>query len=71
MNYVLVIWLASASEFTVFQKFATLEDCLEKQRTVTSALTQADSKMKTECRKRKAGDVFKASDVVVSRYVLR
>lgn len=71
MNWVLVIWLASSSEYTVFQKFNTLEDCLDKQQTVVSALSQAESRMKTECRKRKPGDVFKSNDVVVSRYVLR
>ena len=71
MNYVLVIWLASSSQFTVFQKFDTLDACLEKQQTVVSALKQADSKMQTECRKRRPGDVFKSNDMVVSRYVLR
>ena len=71
MNYVLVIWLASASHYTVYQKFPSMEACLEKQQTVVAGLTQAGSKMQTECRGRKPGDVFKANDVVVSRYVLR
>jgi hypothetical protein len=71
MNYVLVIWLASAGQYTVFEKFATMEACLEKQQTVVAALTQANSKMRTECRGRKPGDVFKSKDVMVSRYVLR
>jgi hypothetical protein len=44
---------------------------MEKQVTVTKALNQADSKMRTECRKRKPGDVFNKSDIVVTRYILR
>lgn len=71
MNFALVIWLASASQYTVYEKFPTMEACLEKQQTVVSALKQAGSKMQTECRNRKTGDVFKSKDVVVSRYVLR
>ena len=71
MNFVLVIWLASANQYTVYEKFPSIEACLDKQKTVIAALNQAGSKMQTECRGRKPGDVFKANDVVVSRYVLR
>lgn len=71
MKFALVIWLASTNQYTIYQKFPTMEACLEKQQTVVAALTQAESKMRTECRGRKPGDVFKANDVVVSRYVLR
>lgn len=71
MNFVLVIWLASAGQYTVYEKFSTMEACLEKQKTVAAALTQAGSKMQTDCRGRKPGDVFKSKDVVVSRYVMR
>jgi hypothetical protein len=71
MNWVLVVWLASSNNFTIYEKFPTQEACMEKQITVTKALNQADSKMKTECRKRKPGDVFNKSDIVVTRYILR
>ena len=71
MNWVLVIWLASAGQYTVYEKFHDEDACLEKQKVVRAALTQAESKMQTECRRRKAGDVFKSNDVVVTRYVLR
>lgn len=71
MNFVLAIWLASSGQYTIYEKFPTMEACLEKQQTVAAALKQTGSKMQTECRGRKPGDVFKAKDVVVSRYVLR
>jgi hypothetical protein len=71
MNWVLVIWLASSNNYTIYEKFQSEESCLSKQKTVVSALSQADSKMKTECRTRRPGDVFKKSEVVVTRYVLR
>ena len=71
MNWVLIIWLASPNNYTIYEKFSTQESCLEKQEIVTKALKQADSKMLTECRPRKPGDVFKKSDVTVTRYTLR
>jgi hypothetical protein len=71
MNWVLVVWLASSNNYTIYEKFPTQEDCVEKQATVIKALKQADSKMKTECRMRKPGDVFNKSDIVVTRYILR
>jgi hypothetical protein len=71
MNWVLVIWLASSNNYTIYEKFSTQEACMEKQVTVTKALGQVDSKMRTECRTRKPGDVFKKGEVTVTRYILR
>lgn len=71
MEWVLVIWLASSNNFTIYEKFHTQEACLEKRTIVSKALNQANSKMQTECRTRKPGDVFKKGEVVVTRYVLR
>ena len=71
MNWVLVIWLASSNNFTVYEKFATQEECLSKQAIVTRALNGVESKMKTECRTRKPGDVFRKGEVTVTRYILR
>ena len=71
MNWVLVIWLASSNNYTIYEKFPTQEACLEKQAIVIKALNQAESKMVTECRKRKPGDVFNKSEVIVTRYILR
>ena len=71
MNWVLVIWLASSNNFTIYEKFETQQACLDKLATVSKALKQADSKMSIECRTRKPGDVFKKSDIVGTRYILR
>ena len=71
MNWVLVIWLASSNNYTIYEKFDSQEACLSKQVTVTKALNQANSKMKTECRTRKPGDVFRKGEVTVTRYILR
>jgi hypothetical protein len=71
LKWVLVIWLASSSDYTIYEKFRSEEECLSKQKTVTAALAQAESKMKIECRTRKPGDVFKQNGIVVNRYVLR
>jgi hypothetical protein len=71
MNWVMVIWLASSNNYTIYEKFDSQEACLNKQAIVTKALNQADSKMKTECRTRKPGDVFRKGEVTVTRYILR
>ncbi len=52
MNWVLVIWLASSNNFTIYEKFETQQACLDKLATVSKALKQADSKMSIECRTR-------------------
>ena len=71
MKWVLVVWLASSGDYSIYEKFRSEEDCLNKQKTVTAALSQANSKLKTECRPRRPGDVFKKNEVVVTRLVLR
>jgi hypothetical protein len=72
MNWVLVIWMASASQYTVYDRFQSEEQCLDKHSTVSKALYQAGSKASVECRQRKPGEsTTRRGDVVVSRYVLR
>ena len=46
MKWALVIWALSADNFTVYEKFQTVEECLEKRETVTKALQQANSKLR-------------------------
>jgi hypothetical protein len=71
MNWVLIIWLGTPSNFTIFEKFPNEKACIEKQVTLNKALNQAGSKMQTECRLSKPGDAFKKSNITVTRYVLR
>ena len=56
MNWVLIVWLSTPNNFTVFDRFSTIEECLAKKETLTKALTQTESKMNVDCRKRKIGD---------------
>ena len=70
-SWVLIIWLASSSNFTVYQKFKSEEDCLDKMATVQGALKQADSKMQVACRNQKPGDVFKKNEIAIAKYTLR
>jgi|GEM_PF-4740577 len=51
MNWVLIIWLAVPSNYTVYDKFETLKACQEKRDMVTKALTQANSDMRVTCRR--------------------
>jgi hypothetical protein len=71
MKWALVIWLASANQFTIYESFDSVEQCLAKKETVTKALKQAESKMQINCQQRRPGDVFKGGEVVVSRYTFR
>jgi hypothetical protein len=70
MEWVLIIWLNSPKNFTVYEQFKTIEQCSAKQEIVQRAFKQADSKMNLECRKRKIGDITNKSNVMVKRYVL-
>ncbi len=70
MNWVLIVWLATPNNFTVFDRFSTLEECLAKKETVVKALTQTESRMNVDCRKRKIGDLTNKSDIMIKRYVL-
>jgi hypothetical protein len=71
MNWVLVIWLSSPSNFTVYEKFQSEEMCMNKMATVQKALANSDSKMQLDCRKRRVGDTLKKNEVVITRYTLR
>lgn len=69
MNWVLVIWLGTPSNYTVYQEFKTIEQCIEKQTMVQKALQQADSKMNVTCRKASMTDKKQKGDIIVQRYV--
>lgn len=69
MNWVLIIWLGTPSNYTVYQEFKTIEQCIEKQTTVQKALQQAESKMNVTCRKASMMDKKQSGDIVVHRYV--
>jgi hypothetical protein len=71
MNWVLVIWLASPNNFTIYEKFQSEEMCVNKMATVQTALVQSGSKMKLDCRNRRPGDAFKKNEIVITRYTLR
>jgi hypothetical protein len=71
MEWALVIWLASPTNFTIYEKFQSEKMCQEKMVTVQKALIQSQSKMQIDCRKRRPGDAFKKGEVVVTRYILR
>ena len=62
-SWVLIIWLASPSNFTVYEKFKSEEDCLNKMSTVQNALQQASSKMQVSCRNQKPGDEIIVLDI--------
>ena len=42
MNWALVIWVVSSNNFTVFERFESLDNCLNKRETVISAFQQVD-----------------------------
>jgi hypothetical protein len=71
MNWILIVWLGTPSNFTIFDKFPDEKACIEKQVTLKKAFTQASSKMQTECRLQRPGDAFKKSNIVVTRHTLR
>ena len=49
-TWVLVIWLGSFDNYTIHDKFETLEACKENQARLTRALKQVNSPMKAVCR---------------------
>ena len=69
MDWVLIIWLGTTSNFSVYQEFKTMEQCLDKQFSVQKALKQADSKMNVSCRKIKPGEPKPSGNITVQRYV--
>ena len=69
MNWVLIIWLGTPSNYTVYDTFKTMEECAAKQETVYKALKQAESKMNVTCREYRPSDKMSKSNVVVNKYV--
>lgn len=69
MEWVLIIWLETPSNYTVYQEFKTIEQCIDKQTMVQKALKQADSKMNVACRKSIMTDKKQSGDIIVHRYV--
>jgi hypothetical protein len=73
MNWALVIWLASSGSdnFSVYERFATLEECLDKKQTVSKALDQSNSNMRVVCRPiAKGGQKENKSAIAVNRYTV-
>lgn len=50
MKWFLAIWLATPDNYTIYSEFKTLAECQEKRIQVEKALTQAESKMRVDCR---------------------
>lgn len=69
MKWVLIIWIGSSSNYTVYDTFKTMEECAIKQETIFKALKQADSKMQLTCREYKPSDKTSKSNIVVNKYV--
>jgi hypothetical protein len=69
MKWVLIIWLGTPSNYTVYQEFKTVEECSAKQETIYKALKQANSKMNLTCRELRPSDKFNKSNIMVQRYV--
>jgi len=87
MKWALVIWLASSGSdnFSVYERFVTLEECLDKKQTVTKALNQTNSdkkqtvtkalnqtnsNMRVVCRPIEKGGQKENKTVIVQRYIL-
>jgi hypothetical protein len=71
MTWALILVLAYPNNYTVYEKFQTQQQCIQKQETVAAALKQANSKMALECRTLRPRDHFTKTDLVVNRYVFR
>jgi len=71
MKWALVIWALSADNFTVYERFQTVEDCLDKRTMVMKALHQADSKMQLSCRPIKPGGQKARNEIVVEKYTFQ
>jgi predicted aconitase len=69
MKWVLIIWLGTPSNYTVYDTFKTMEECATKQETIFKALKQADSKMNLTCREYRPSDKKNQSNIVVNRHV--
>jgi hypothetical protein len=67
MKWALVVWVVSANNFTVFDKFDTVEQCLNKREVVVAAFDQVNSKYNAVCRPIKNGGEKSNSNIVVYR----
>jgi len=71
MKWVLIIWLGTQNNYTVYESFETSEQCFQKKDLVTKALQQVESKMNLTCRQQRPADKFNKSNIAVNRYVLQ
>ena len=69
MNWVLVIWLAVPTNYTVYEQFEDLKSCMNKRDMVQRALNQADSQMKVSCRR--VDDVISEYDKKIVTFPIR
>jgi hypothetical protein len=72
MKWALVIWLygSSSGDFTVYERFVNLDDCLSKKQTVSKSLTQVNSQMRVVCRPIEVGGQRETKNIIVQRYVI-
>lgn len=71
MKWALVIWALSSDNFTVYERFPSVDQCLEKRESVMKALSQVDSKMKVTCRPIQPGGQKARSQIVVEKHILQ
>ena len=50
MKWFLAIWLITPDNYAAYSEFKTLQQCQDKKTQVEKALSQAESKMKVDCR---------------------
>jgi hypothetical protein len=50
MSWALVLWLNSFNNYTIHDRFATVDECKESQATMTKALQSVDSRIRAVCR---------------------
>jgi hypothetical protein len=50
MSWALVLWLNSFSNYTIHDRFTSVEDCKESQATMTKALQSVESRIRAVCR---------------------
>jgi hypothetical protein len=73
MKWALVIWLSGSGSdnFSVYERFVTLENCLDKKQTVSKALDQTNSNMRVVCRPiAQGGQKENKSAIAVNRYTV-
>jgi len=71
MKWALVIWALSPDNFTVYDRFPTVEECLEKRASVVKALKQANSEMQLSCRPVKPGGQKARNEIVIQKHTLQ